>query len=104
VWGVREPLGAEIWIRGGVTLNGRVQMFSPVIIYWCLPVCHLENVKIKIHRTIILNVVLCESEFWSLALREEHRLRVFENRVLRRIFGHKRKELCLAGIMEKIMF
>ena len=44
----------------------------------------------KIYRTIILPVVLYGRETWSLTLREEHRLRVFENRVLRRIFGPKR--------------
>ena len=44
----------------------------------------------SIHRTVILPVVLCGCETWSLTLREEHRLRVFENRVLRRIFGPKR--------------
>ena len=49
-----------------------------------------ENLKIKIYRTIILPVVLYGCETWSLTLREEHRLRVFENRVLRRIFGPKR--------------
>ena len=49
--------------------------------------------KIKIYRTIILPVVLCGCETWSLTLREEHRLRVFENRVLRRIFGPKRDEV-----------
>ena len=49
-----------------------------------------KNLKIKIYRTIILPVVLCGCETWSLTLREEHRLRVFENRVLRRIFGPKR--------------
>jgi hypothetical protein len=43
--------------------------------------------------TIILPVVLYRSETWSLKLREEHRLRVFENRVLRRIFGPKRDEV-----------
>jgi len=40
-----------------------------------------------------LPVVLCGCETWSLTLREEHRLRVFENRVLRRIFGPKRDEV-----------
>ena len=45
---------------------------------------------IKIYRTIILPVVLYGCETWSLTLREEHKLRVFENRVLRRIFGPKR--------------
>jgi hypothetical protein len=49
-----------------------------------------KNTKIKIYRTIILPVVLYGCETWSLTLREEHRLRVFENRVLRRIFGPKR--------------
>jgi hypothetical protein len=44
------------------------------------------NVKVKIHKTIILPVVSYGCETWSLTLREEHRLRVFENRVLRRIF------------------
>jgi hypothetical protein len=49
--------------------------------------------KIKIYRTIILPVVLYGCETWCLTLREEHRLRVFENRVLRRIFGPKRDEV-----------
>jgi hypothetical protein len=48
-------------------------------------------VKIKIYKTIILLVVLYGCETLFLTLREEHRLRVFENRVLRRIFGPKRK-------------
>jgi hypothetical protein len=47
-------------------------------------------VKIKIYKTIIFPVVLYGCETWSLTLREEHRLRVFKNRVLRRIFGTKR--------------
>jgi hypothetical protein len=46
-----------------------------------------KDVKIKIYRTIILPVVLHGCETWSFILREECRLRVFENRVLRRIFG-----------------
>jgi len=49
--------------------------------------------KIKKYRTIILPVVLCGSKTWSLTLKEERRLRVFENRVLRRIFGPKRDEV-----------
>jgi hypothetical protein len=44
------------------------------------------------HRTVILPVVLCGYEIWSLTLREELRLRVFENRVFRRIFRPKRDE------------
>jgi hypothetical protein len=53
---------------------------------------HIKNLKIKIYRTVILLVVLYGCETWSLTLREEHRLRVFENTVLRRIFGPKREE------------
>jgi hypothetical protein len=49
-----------------------------------------KNVKIRICKTIILLVYLCGCGTWSLTLREEHKLRVFENRVLRRIFGPKR--------------
>jgi hypothetical protein len=45
------------------------------------------------YKTIILPVVLHKRETWSLTLREEHRLRVFENRVLRGIFGQKRDEM-----------
>ena len=52
-----------------------------------------KNLKIKIHRTIILAVVLYGCETWSLTLREERRLRVLENRVLRRIFGPRRDEV-----------
>jgi hypothetical protein len=50
-------------------------------------------VKIKIYKTIILPVVLYGCETWSLTLREEHRLRVFENRLLRRIVGPKKDEV-----------
>jgi len=49
-----------------------------------------KNIKIKIHRSIILPVVLYGCETWSLILRKEHKGRVFENRVLRRIFGRRR--------------
>jgi hypothetical protein len=51
-----------------------------------------KNIKIKIYETVISPVVLYGCETWSLTLGEEHRLRVFENRVLRRIFGPKRDE------------
>jgi hypothetical protein len=50
-----------------------------------------RNVKVKIYKTTILPIVLCGCETSSLTLREEHRLRLFENRVLRRIFGPKRE-------------
>jgi hypothetical protein len=52
-----------------------------------------RNVKVKICNTIILPDVLYECETWSLTLREEHRLRVFENRVLRGVSGPKRDEI-----------
>jgi hypothetical protein len=51
-----------------------------------------KNLKIKIYRTVIFPVVLYGCETWSSTLREEHRLGVFENRVLRRIFGTKMEE------------
>ena len=51
------------------------------------------NLKIKIYRTIILPIILYGCETWSFTLRVECRLRVFENRVLRRIFGPKRDEV-----------
>jgi hypothetical protein len=52
-----------------------------------------RNVKVKIYKTIILPVILCRCETWSLTLRGEHGLRVFENRVLRGIFGLERDEV-----------
>jgi hypothetical protein len=52
-----------------------------------------RDVKVKIYKTIILPLVLYGCETWSLTLRKEHRLRVFENRVLRRIFGPKKDEV-----------
>jgi len=58
---------------------------------FCLPVCYPKSYYI--YRTIILPVVLYVCETWSLTLREERRLRVFENRVLRRVFGPKRDEV-----------
>ena len=51
-----------------------------------------KNLKIKIYKTIILTVVLYGCETWSLTLREECRLKVFENRILMRMFGPKRDE------------
>jgi hypothetical protein len=52
-----------------------------------------RNVKVKTHKTTILPVVLYGCETWCLTLRKRHRLRVFETRVLRRIFGPKRDEV-----------
>jgi hypothetical protein len=56
---------------------------------------HVKKPKDKIYKTVILPVVLYGCETWSLTLREEHRLKVFEvfeNTELRRIFGPKREE------------
>jgi hypothetical protein len=52
-----------------------------------------KNLKIKVYRNIILPIVLYGCETWSLTLTDERRLRAFENRVLRRIFGLKRDEV-----------
>jgi hypothetical protein len=66
-----------------------VKSLSPFI----LPI----NTKIKIYKNIILPLVLYRYETWSLTVREEHRLWVFENRALRRIFGPKREEVAGGG-------
>ena len=52
-----------------------------------------KTLTIKMYRPVILHVVLYWCETWSLTLREERRLRVLENRVLRGIFGPKRDEV-----------
>ncbi|KAJ4438682.1 hypothetical protein ANN_14629 [Periplaneta americana] len=52
-----------------------------------------KNLKVRIYKTVILPVVLYGCETWTLTLREEHRLRVFENKMLRKIFGAKRDEV-----------
>ncbi|KAJ4442305.1 hypothetical protein ANN_12173 [Periplaneta americana] len=52
-----------------------------------------KNVKVRIYKTVILPVVLYGCETWTLTLREEQRLRLFENKVLRKIFGAKRNEV-----------
>jgi hypothetical protein len=54
-----------------------------------------KKLKIKIYRNIILPLVLYGCLTWSLTLRDERRLRVFENRVLRRVFGPKKDEVSL---------
>jgi hypothetical protein len=76
------------------------------MINWAVVICINEakdnSKKIRIYKTIISPLVLYGCETWSLTLREEHRLRVFENRVLRRIFGPKRDEVTGEWRMEKI--
>ena len=52
-----------------------------------------KKLKVKTYKTIILPVVLYGRETWSVTLKEEHRLRVFENKVLRKIFGAKKDEI-----------
>jgi hypothetical protein len=52
-----------------------------------------KNLKVKTYKTTIFPVVLYGCKTWSLSLKEEHRLRVFENRAMRRIFGSKREEV-----------
>ena len=56
-----------------------------------------KGIKIKVHRTLIVPVVLCGCAAWSLTLREERKLKVFENRVLRQILGLKRDEVIGSG-------
>ena len=57
----------------------------------------IQNIKIKIYRNIILPVVLYGCVTWSLTLRDGRRLRMFGNRILRRIFGPKRDEVTSGG-------
>jgi hypothetical protein len=59
-----------------------------------------KTITIRIYRTIILPVVLHGLETWSVTLREEHRLRMFENRVLRRLIGLKRDDV--TGVWRKL--
>jgi hypothetical protein len=70
-------------------IRGMLPIFSPKSFVF---LSHNKKLKIKIYKTVILSVVLYGYETLSLTLGEEHRLRVFENRVLRRIFGPKREE------------
>jgi hypothetical protein len=71
--------------RGNACYHSVQSLLSSRLLSW--------NLKVKIYKTIILPVVLYGCETWSLTLREEHRLKVFENRVLRRIFGPTRDEV-----------
>jgi hypothetical protein len=64
--------------------------FGSVFLSFCLP---SRNVKVKIYKAIIFPVVLYGCETWFLTLREEHRLRVLEKRVLRGIYGPKWAEV-----------
>jgi hypothetical protein len=82
------------WIQGEITrrLNSGNTCYRSV--QNLLPSCLLyKNIKSAIYKAIILPVVLYDYKTWSLTLREEHRLRVVEDRVLRRIFGLKGGEM-----------
>jgi hypothetical protein len=82
----RRGLGIFLsWCRAGECLL----LFVPKSFVF---LTHIKNLKIKIYKTVILPVVLYGCEAWFLTLGEEHRLRVFKNRVLRKIFGPKREE------------
>ena len=80
---------------GGCALpHRRMDMIRSIVTFELLSSRLLsKNLKIKIYRTIILPVILYGCGSWSLTLREERRLRVFENGVLRRIFGPKRDDI-----------
>jgi hypothetical protein len=75
-------------------LHGCTHPQTTIIIYELCTVCSSlllsKNVKLRIYKTIIMPLVLYGCETWSLTVREEHKLRVFQNKVLRRIFGPKR--------------
>ena len=73
------------WIPGNACYHSVLNPLSPSLIS--------KNVKIKIHGTIILPVVLNCCETWSLTLRQECVLTIFENRVLKDILGPKRDEV-----------
>jgi hypothetical protein len=62
-----------------------------------------KNLNIKTYKTIVLPVDLYGCETWSFTLREEHRLRVSENRILRRIYGPQREEVAGGWKVEKIV-
>ncbi|KAJ4446968.1 hypothetical protein ANN_13670 [Periplaneta americana] len=68
-------------------------IFLYVFLYMLSSSLLSKNLKVRIYKTVILPVFLYGCETWTITLREEHRLRVFENKVLRKIFGAKRDEV-----------
>jgi hypothetical protein len=72
-----------------ISANGRYHLVQKLLSYYLVSI----NVRLRIYKTIILPVVLYDCETWARTLRVEHKLRVFENRVLRRIFGPKWDEV-----------
>jgi hypothetical protein len=85
---IHEEIKSRL-ISGNACYHSVQSLLSSRLLSW--------NVKVKIYKTIILPVVLYGCETWSLTLREDHGLRMFENRVLRRIFGPKRDEVMREG-------
>ena len=61
--------------------------------FFCLSICNPKNVKIKVYCALIMPVALFGCENWSLILKKEHRLKVYENMVLRSVCGPKREEV-----------
>jgi hypothetical protein len=78
------------WFKGRLNLGSACYHLVRSLLSSCLL---SRNIKVKIYKRKLLPVVLYGCETWSFTLREEHRLRVFENRVPRRIFGPKRDEV-----------
>ena len=80
---IQEEIKCRLKVRNSCYYSVQI-LLSPRLLY--------RNLQIKIYKTVILPVVLYGCETWYRTLREECRLRVFENRILRRIFGPKRDE------------
>ena len=74
---IQEEIKCRVTVRNSCYYSAQTHLSSRIL---------SKNLKIKIYKTIILPVVLYGCETWSLTLREKCRLRVFENRILRRIF------------------
>ena len=88
-----ETNAPVVWHIVGSWALPKFVLFVPILLdFFSLSVLS-KNLKIKIHRTVILPIVLYRCETWSLTLREERKLRVFENMVLRKIFGPRRDEV-----------
>ena len=89
----KAPITSQCSINGINPISWKTKdsaiIWCRILSSWLLSI----NLKIKIYRTIILPVVLYGCETWSLTLREERKPRVFENMVLRRIFGPRRDEV-----------
>ncbi|KAJ4427876.1 hypothetical protein ANN_23882 [Periplaneta americana] len=83
-YGVLVGSRREKDLLGGRDVDGKKLLSSSLL---------SNNLKVRIYKTVILPVVLYGCETWTLTLREEHRFRVFENKVLRKIFGAKRDEV-----------